>query len=639
MTRGYPQCSVAPAYDRSEHRLRVADPEFDFAERATSATFNTALLTGGKLQVCLMQIGPALAAIAGDQSRPSAVLAVQHLLAGGGGHSAPALSEMVPGAGAVLVVTPEFAFGSGDWAAVDAAVRQSPRPLVVLAGFGATPGQALLDWQAVVAEGGATVRHFAWNQAAQGGISAVRRVNGGWCWVHDPAEGTHCVAFLKTVAEQNVEAVQLPDLQFGNTVTHLRFNDVDLFPLVCADMLQPMAQHPDSAQARIRQVLQGIGDVARPAMVIGSLLQHGYNVNWEMAVDSFLNQVMADRPALVTLCNVAHDHPLANEDQDRWRSLTGVYGKWGELTKGQENLPVGRRLNVRGVVGAVVRRSGPVVSSGTVDWGPYGPVDGKFIWHAEMHCEAGPAGLVAPISLPPTQHGCELARFARRHPPEAGWSPRLAQGLQLVATHLASGEGPGAPRLLDGMLGGVAQSAVDPDALHEPLIAPAVVTALHGLATIATLEGVQWQSNDGQAGQLRVADAQRNILVWRDPKKTSGQMRSELGAWTLEPGQHPDLVVIGASRFGDLEGGVIEEQRRDDVSLSPPAQLDLGATGVLAAAANDITLASARRNVAAVGLSRLAEIYADYDPAQGDDARTAQLLTDISSFFPQGAAA
>ena len=97
--------------------------------------------------------------------------------------------------------------------------------------------------------------------------------------------------------------------------------------------------------------------------------------------------------------------------------------------------------------------------------------------------------------------------------------------------------------------------------------------------------------------------------------------------------------MIGAGRFGDLEGGVIEEQRRDDVSLSPPPQLDLGATGVLAAATNDITLPRARRNVAAVGLSRLAEIYADYDPAEGDDARTAQLMTDISSFFPQGAAA
>jgi hypothetical protein len=252
----------------------LADPQLTYTDRATTIAFDAGLLVEGKLLVCLMQMQPTVPNIADDQSRPGAVAAVQQLLMGGGAHGGAILSEMAPGGDPVLVVAPEFAFGSGDWDSLDEAIRQSTRPLVVITGFGATPGHVVLDWKAAALDGMGTQRHLAWDQQTKP-IGGVRPVNGGWCWVHQPGQGTDCVVYLKSVAEQNVEAVALADLQFGSGVTHLRFNDVDLFPLICADMLQSVAQHADSAQARIREVLNGI-DIARPAMVIGSLLQHGY---------------------------------------------------------------------------------------------------------------------------------------------------------------------------------------------------------------------------------------------------------------------------------------------------------------------------------------------------------------------------
>lgn len=612
----------------------MADPQLTHTDRATTIAFDASLLVEGKLLVCLMQMLPTVPNIAMDQGRPGAVAVIQQLLTGGEAHGGAILSEMAPGGDPVLIIAPEFAFGSGDWGALDAAIRQSARPLVVIAGFGATPGHVLLDWKAAVLDGVATRRHFAWDQQVKA-IGGVRPVNGGWCWVHQPVHGTDCVVYLKSVAEQNVEAVALADLQFGSGVTHLRFNDVDLFPLICADMLQPVAEHADSAQARIREVLNGI-DMARPAMVIGSLLQHGYNVNWESAIDSLLNQVMANRPGLVTLCNIAHDKPVADENYDRWRSLSGVYGKWGDLTKGQANLPVGRRLNVRGVVGAVVRRSEPIVASGPVDWGPYGPVDGKFVWHSEMVCATNQEGLVAPLQLPAQPHGCEIARFLRRHPAEAGWSPRLNLGLERVSTHVASDENPSGARLLNSLLGGVDPAKADPDALHE--VEVAAVAALHGLATLSAIETVNWQTDPRKVGQLTVAGANRHILVWRDPIKSAGQMRSDLGAWRQNSDPHPDLVVIASSRFGDLDAGLIGEHRRDDVSQAPPAKADLG-LGVLAAETKDISLARAHRNVAAIGLARVSQIYADYDETVGDGALVAKLLADIAGLFAEGAAA
>ncbi|PKM05958.1 MAG: hypothetical protein CVV14_14420 [Gammaproteobacteria bacterium HGW-Gammaproteobacteria-4] len=612
---------------------------FTFTPRAATISVGTSLTVEGKLHVCLMQLGAANDAIATDQGRPAAVAAVRHLLVGGDGHSAAVLSEMLPGAQPVLIVLPEFAFGSSDWEMLDTLIRQANRPVVLVAGFGATNGQILLDWRAARVAEGETRRHFAWDQTACA-IGGVRPVNGGWCWIHVPREGTHCLIYLKNIAEQNVEAVALADLQFGHAITHLSFNDVDLFPLVCADMLQPMAQHPDSAQARIHDILNGLGDATRPALVIGSLLQHGYNVNWERAIDSVLNQVMANRPGLVVLCNISHDRPVASETEDRWRSLTGVYGKWDELTKGQKNLPCGRRLNAPGIVGAVLRRSEPTIASGTVDWGPYGPVDGKFVWHANMLCPAGAAGLQAPISRPPEQHGYEMARFLRRHrPPEEGWSPRVVQGADRLTSHIASAAKPSAAKILDALIGGVRPALSNPDALHDDPIQPAAITGLHALATLVTAAGIGWQSDEGQVGQLRLSANDRNILIWRDPIRTSRQMRSELGAWRLEATPHPDLIVLAASRFGDVEEGSVEEQRRDDVSSAPPPSADLGAAGTLAAAETDITLPQARRNVASLGLSRIASVYLDYDAAAGDGRRIDELLALINAFFPNEEAA
>ena len=614
----------------------MAVPQFTHGARATTVTFEVGVMAGGGLQLCLLQLAPALASIATDASRPAAVRAVQDLLIGGGPHPRPALSELIPGNEPVLVVAPEFAFGSGDWAAIDAAVRQTNRPLVLIAGFGVTLGQAILDWRDQ-AEVGGTGRHFAWDEATDG-LATVRPVNGGWCWVRDAAGDTHCLVFLKMVAEQNVEAVQLPALQYGRRATYVRFADLDLFPLICADMLQPMLQHPDSPQARIREVVVD-GDAGRPVLVVGSLLQHGFNVNWEIAVDGVLNQVLAGREGLVALCNIAHDQPVAEEAEDRWRSLTGVYGRWGDLTKGQANLPVGRRLNVRGVVGGVIRRSAPTVATGRIGWGPYGPVDGKFIWHADMQGVCGPDGIISPVPLPAPPEGCELARFVLRHPAEPGWSPRVQVGLARLSEQLESMTPPSPRNLLQGLLAGVAREAVDPDRLHEDMIRPAATAAVHGLAVASTFEGLEWNPTNDQVGQLRMIATGCNVLIWRDPQKTSALMRRDLGAWRLDQSAHPDLLVVGASRWGDLKSEVVEVERRDDVTVAPPAAKDLGALGSLSADAKDITSAQKRCRVVTLGLARVAEIYAEYDAEVGDEEKTSKLMADINAVLNKGAVA
>lgn len=603
-------------------------------DRVTTITIDLGITVESKLHVCLVQLPASPSeAIKLDASRPLAVTSLTQLLAGGGDHKGPALAEMVPGNEAVLIVLPEFAFGLPDWDVIDTIIRGVDRPLIVLAGFGASPGASVVAWAEAGVCGGETRRHLGWDQEGNK-IASARRVNGGWCWVHVPGE-THCITYLKRVAEQNKEAVQIADLQFGRVITHLRFNDVDLFPLICADMLQLPGDHADGAQAQIAGLLQSIpGD--RPAMVVGSLLQTGYNINWVRAVDSLLVHVLAGRPGLVALCNIACDQVSAAEEQDQWRSLTGVFGKWDELTRGQANLPCGRRVMTQGIVGAVARYSNATVTSGAVDWGPYGPVDGKFVWHAEMLCPIDDTGLIAPVDLPPVPHACEISRFLRRHPGEGGWSPRLSEGSEFIQEHLATNDAPQAKQILDELLHGPTAHLADPDCLHEAETQLAARLGLHALATLITIGGTEWRGVSGQQGQLRLIDGGRNLLIWRDAVRTKGQMRAILSEWQQEGGEHPDLVVIGQSRFGDIDEGDVEKARRDDFSAAPRSIAGTGDAFLVETV--DITEPHARRNATVVNLAVIASIYAEHEHGVDDAPSVAALLARLATASSEVAA-
>lgn len=605
---------------------------FHFAEHHTRVDVALDMRTAGGLNICLLQLPPTVNQALVDAPRPTAVAVLQELLVDRGADQPAILQDLMPGGGPVLIVAPEYAFGSGDWADVDQAVRASNRPVVLVTGFGATLGQAVLDWQAALMPGG-TVRHLGWEQANHQ-ISGLMRVNGGWCWIHEPGAGgsTHCITYIKNVLQQAFEAVALADLQTGHTFLHLRFNDLDVLPLICADLLQPAAQNAASPQARMRQMFQALPN-DRPALIVGSLLQIAFNQNWAIAIDSLLNTVLAGRDGAVALSNVAHDKPEADEGRDKWRSLTGVFVPYSDFARGQAGLPAVRPLSAQNVVGAVVRQTHPSVTAGVLNWRPYNPVAGSFIWRGNMVCAVGPHGLTTPVTLPTSATACEISRFLRRHPVDAAVAPRLTAGITEIGEQLKRGTPPDPASLLRETLDGTKTGkVVNPDELHEPELISALKSGLHALATLKSIDGIEWQATRGITGQLRRAGQDRSIMVWRSSSDTRRGMQRELANWKNQGGAHPYLVVFGSTRMGDLADEELKDERRDDISSAPKQDTQLLAGGSLATVVGDITATKGMRRVACLALSHVADVYADYD-AEDDEARVTALLGQIDAAF------
>jgi hypothetical protein len=600
----------------------LAPPEISIdAKRglSTLSVGSNALDNGGKAHICLVQLAASTVdAIKTDASRPEAVKALADLL-GQGLSGSCILDELAPGGVPVVVVTPEYAFGGADWGAIDELVRTCSRPLILIAGFGASNGSSVVAWRdaAVTTE---TDRLFSWDQNSAP-IASARPLNGSWTWIHRFQDRTVCVVSIKNFLEQSLEAVALPNLQVGQQILHLKFNDLDLFPLICADLLQS-SQTAGSAQARVHQAVAGHA-LDKRVMVVGCLLQKGHNSNWPIAIADVLNGALSERRGVVVLANVATNTYEAVETADKWRSISGVYTRYTFLPKSQKHLPAGRAIVEHSVSGAVVRDTGPSVVSGPVVWPPYNPIDGQFLWHTDASVSIAAQGVKKPLREPPSIGGTELRRFSLRYPPKSDWCPRLNTGLEEMRTHVCEmSPVPSGERILSTLLKGVDAEQADPDALHSAEIVSALKVGLHAMAILKTAPNLTWQANREFEGQLEGPD--KAFLVWRDPEKSPPELLNALRTWKMKLGDHPPLVVFGQGPFGSAMDQKIDLRRRDDFPSPPASTDDVSAGGSLQAAPSDITQPKHQRNVVYLKLDHLSEVYLNHDP---DNPKDAERLT------------
>jgi hypothetical protein len=242
-----------------------------------------------------------------DRGRPHVVAMVSDVLAS---------LDADPGGTPTIVVVPELALGSGDFAALNEAVRRLRRPAVVLSGFGFTRGAELAS---ALRRGDCLWR----GTAEPDEIDVDARYNGGWCWIHGPQRTTACHLFLKNFLDKRME-LSAPDLTTARWLLRIDTADLVIFPLICADLL---SRGSDSSEARLRRSLTDVSADSKRVLIVGLLatLRPDHPL-WETSLSDFVQLPGCEQHQLLV---VTANHVLTESDPTR--TLTGVFAHDGNL--------------------------------------------------------------------------------------------------------------------------------------------------------------------------------------------------------------------------------------------------------------------------------------------------------------------
>ncbi len=558
--------------------------------------FPLPLLFKEKLYLCLVQTkAPCFDVVKAGGSRPEMIETARSLLTG-------SLRRFVPPVAPLVVVMPEYAFAPSDWEALDTIVKQAIRTVVLIAGFGPVTGQELCAWVETAEE---TTRKFAFDRDE---LADGARYGGGWCWVREASGSITCVAYAKNWRQQREEL----DLIDGtvNSIAALSFNDVTLFPLLCSDLIAETDERARQAVIDVVKVLE------HPALVIGSLWQEEPSSGlWQRALDRWAYEL--PERVVIALVNHAMDQPKRDEEFDRWRSLSGLFGKRADSASLASCTAMRVGPLLADSAGMVLRRTVPCAVLGEVGWPPFRADLGRRLWTSGKCFSIGEDGAVEGTEVQSPQ-SYELARFLRRHRP-AKCDPLLGKGINLIAEDLLAGRSLQAELLHSTMLHGIDRGRADYDGLHE---IPNMEEPLLGLAYLFASGELGWPERDSNlVGQAEFLDSSANVLVWR-ASVTSTALKRKLQTWLNENAGHRKLLVINKSTYNALDDPLVPElalnspvkaDRHTDISASPPSK-------------DQLSIDSARTvgRVECVPLGRVCETFLD----EGE-SRLAELMTQL----------
>jgi hypothetical protein len=357
-------------------------------------------------ELWLALVKPPLAgsvSIENDATRPQALMLADRLFSANDNGQFPiAISAQARNA---VVLFPEFAFGSGDFAHLDTLIQAQPIPVMVFAGFGAINGDKL---RAVIQEG----RVICGWRSGLDSIDATKRYNAAWCWINDPRENggnSHrCYVLLKNWPEQRHERVGIPNFACGTETVRLVTDDCIIFPLICADIL---CTDPNGAHERIVQSIHASQlDLRRVLVPVLMLDGKPSNPAWSSRL-AHLIQAAPLKVAIVT-CNHVNVAPESAEEDDQLRCLSGALVSVQQFSADREEIPTQpvRALTLAGMGGYVLRSAAPSIAAGYFIWRELGLAN-RFIWLPNMRTTLDEDGFVDAIEAP---EQVEMQRWCKR---------------------------------------------------------------------------------------------------------------------------------------------------------------------------------------------------------------------------------
>lgn len=505
-------------------------------------------LIDGKLHLALVQTPPpSLDAARHGAAQPLTLAYLNELLGprAGGVDGEPRLLAPVPTGRPVVIALPELAFGLPDWDGIDALVRASTRPLILTAGFGWVRGNELSSWLAASTDGS---RDGIWTASKADRLDPESVYNGAWVWTHLPEQATTCIATLKNFPHLRHEEL-LPNWRRHGDILRLDFDDLTLFPLICADII---CREEGSPLHRIRRSLADVRS-ANPALLLGMLWESGcHKPQWTDALGRALGTGGVD---LAVIVNNATDACAFDEEADKWRSLTGAFQ--AEYFKQPEVPDRAARYVAHGaaVFGNVVRRTEAAAYVGHLAVG-FRP-DPTTHLHLFKSTRVIPLGEAGAVLSADEECGMahELARFCRRicSIELAGFSATASRlvddGLSSLRQYLKRLCGERCARLINALLFGVEKPRVE---LNEDSLFCAKDELSRGLRAIGALcqgQALTLESEKRMVGQFAHRDGHR-VLIWVDGEAWESEMVTALDRWSLQGREHPPLLVYGQPKHG-----------------------------------------------------------------------------------------
>lgn len=512
--------------------------------------------------------GPEL--IGEDASRPEALALASALFSPNGDGQYPiAVNAPVRNA---IVLFPEFAFGSGDFAALDAMIRTQPRPVMVFAGFGAVSGDRL----------GAAIRGGQVLCGWRSGLNAVdgaKRYNGAWCWIHDPRQNApnahRCYVLLKNWPEQRTERVGIPEIAGGTETVRLLAGDCTIYPLICADVLCNAANCPqERITASIRASHLDRNKVLVPLLMLdGKPSHHAWRAR-------LANLIQADplKVAIVS-CNHAPVEPQSTEEDDQMRCLSGALVSNQQFSPDHREIPHPvRPVTLTGLAGYVLRSNAPGIAAGDFIWREVGLIN-RFIWlpNTRVTLESGKLvyAIAAPVQIE-MQRWCSRVRppvWLRANSPGKGFLDAGLAKTKIALKSVAHAESIW-PEALNGKgLDAKPVCQLD-DAGKNTAVRDALDDAYLIAASVGQAPGYSFDpvAHLGHFHRTATADSgAREIIIWSSPDKLSDQQFQKVQEAALN-GRFDSVVVVVARAPGGMAPLFtrVTPEAMTDVANGPP---------------------------------------------------------------------
>jgi hypothetical protein len=528
-------------------------------------------LFNGHLEVCLLKLAaPSDNQLKNDESRPENLAMLTSLLQANSAAEKSLLEQENPGK-PVIILAPELAFGSSDFVDINSLVKQCSQNLIFICGFGFTAGAVLSDLVSKENVEG------IWNNLP----NSQKKYNGGWVWVKEE-ENVRCYVSLKNFLEQGVE-LSVPNLDQGDQILRLEGKDIIVFPTICADLISSEVSSP---RKRIENSLTESCSSNKKTLITGSLLNNKSSSGWwKTAIGDLLDSNKGVNPRLL-LSNCMNPWPVEDEEEDKWRCLSGAYQHIEGSRPPKISLPNIRYVNDAKFSGLLVRNSVLSCVFGKLNWSNNQAEGLNVLSPGSQYVRVNNSLLLCGGECAAD----ELFRFILRH--KAKFYNELItlnnQARILAETkldNLLAQLSPGsrspirkeAGLLFLKCLKGVDKKAVfNPDKLHTEKVAlDCAITTLviiqHALDGELLPEGKQLDQ-----GQILSSDGQREVLIWDSSEHTPKRLH-EMVAETVvkDGGSFRPLTVIGRGNSGGMHppDGRIRSTRLADITDASPLSI------------------------------------------------------------------